>query len=227
MSKPRFEFLTPTQFELNNFQTRIEKHGDANVLAVDLAVTLTTHNSILQLLHPELCAGIFTNLTAEQLARQDAEAGQTKMDLPVSELPNIRFDRLLYPLKWDLELTGYIVKVEQGINDDSAIVLNMCVLKKFNVTPIEGGSVEIKFTISSSADIGEDVTAKMPAKQQTKIAMTLTAPALVEGGAIDASQDGDAPGSETPEVKPAGKGRKPPKDATEAFVEASGGALTH
>lgn len=213
-----FELQSPSNVMLDKVNTRIEHHGEAHVLAVDLKVTLTTHNSVLDQFHSKLRAMLFCSLAADQMD------GQGELSLPVSDLPNITFTKIDYPIKWDLEATGYTCKVDHGLGGKSDLVLNLCTLKNFRFSPIEGGSVEVEFTISSAADIDERIAGKLSVMQQSDIAITLLAPQDVDGGVIDASAGSGAPGTgpalEAPKAdKPKSKAHK---DATAAFVEAHG-----
>jgi hypothetical protein len=218
-----FELKTPTTVKLDKLNSRIEMHGEAHVLAVDLKVTLTTNNAILDSFHAKLRAMLFCNLPAE------AKEEQGELDLPVSDLPNVTFTKIDYPIKWDLEATGYTCRVDHGLGGDSDLVLNLCVLKNFKFSPIEGGSCEVEFTISSAADIDERIAGKLSVMQQSDITITLLAPAEVKDGMIDASAGSGAPGTgpAAEHEKPPKKQSKAVKDATAAFLESNGAAQPH
>ena len=206
-----FELTHPTDCALDKVNTSIEHHGEAHVLAIDLKVTLTTNNRILDSFHPRLRQMLFCALAAE------AQAGQGELQLPVSDLPNVTFTKLEYPIKWDLESTGYTCTVDHGLGGKSNIVLNLCTLKNFKFSPIEGGSCEVEFTISSAADIDGRIAGKLSVMQQSDITVTLLAPAAVEGGVIDASAG--APGTE--------KAKKPRSKAHDAATDAFVAAHAH
>lgn len=167
----QFELATATNLKLDNVNIRMEKHGEENVPAIDLAVTLTANNKMLDMLHKSLRTALFTKLGPE--ATNDV---QKEMDLPVDELPNIRFSKLAYPIKIDDKLAGYNLTVEYGVKEDTHLKLTLCELKNFRITPIEGGSVEVKFTISSAAGVDERITGKFSMLQQSEITATLEAP---------------------------------------------------
>ena len=221
-----FELTQPTTMKLDKLNARIERHGEAHVVAVDLKCTMQSNNALLDLFHPKLRAALFCSLPAEAAARRAAEDGQTEMSLPVSDLPNIAFTKLKYPVKWDLEATGYTCRIDHGLGGKSDIVLSLCTLKNFSFTPIEGGSVEAEFTISSAADIDERIAGKLSVMQQSDITLTLLGPQAVAGGLIDASAGSGAPGTGPAVEKP--KASKPKskaqQDATDAFVSAHGAA---
>ena len=222
-----FELTAKTTMKLDKLNSRIEHHGEAHVLAIDLKCTMQSNNSLLDQFHPKLRAALFCSLPAEAAARRAAENGQTEMSLPVSDLPNIAFTKLKYPVKWDLEATGYTCRIDHGLGGKSDIVLSLCTLKNFSFAPIEGGSVEMEFTVSSAADIDERIAGKLSVMQQSDITMTLLAPQAVDGGIIDASAGSGAPGTgpalEATKASIKSKS-KAHKDATAAFVDAHGPA---
>ena len=204
-----FELTSWTTIRLDAFRTRVEHHGEAHVLAAELDVTLKAHNSILNLLNPRLLLRLYLNLSEEEKARLIKEGGQASMDLPISELPNIAFPDLDYPLKFNKEYSGHVCTIEHGIDDSTAIVLDLCKLKTFRITPIEGGSVEIKFTIASAADIDDHILATMPLKQQTDIRMKLLAPRTSDGNLVV---------EDVEEAKPKRGKKDVGREATDAFV---------
>lgn len=228
-----FEIPTLSDVYLKNFQSRVERHGDVPVIAVDLSCSFKTHSSVLDLINAKYRAMYYCNLTDEEKKRREEEVGQTGMDLPVSDLPNLRVTDIEYPVKHSKEYSGHTCRIPHGIDDSTAVVLRVCKVTKLRFTPIEGGSVEIEFNVSSSADITEHTLAVMPHKQQTSFPMQLTAPVMAEGDLIDASKDApDLPPNGTTQPKP-GKGKgKGKASATDAFVDAHAptneeGAPTH
>lgn len=206
-----FQLPTYTTVHCDHFQTRPERHGDVQVLAVDISCTLKARNPSLDMISPRLRRAFFCNRTAEERERIAAEKGQSAMELPVvDDLPNVSIPELKYPLKFEKEYSGHTCTIQHGGNESSAVVLRVCKVKLRDFTPIEDGTYEIKFTVSSSADIDEHVINVMPFKQQTKIEMLLIAPADAEAQQIpvEATKDDDAP-------KPKGKEKKS-KDAAQA-----------
>ena len=222
---PIFELKNQTTVKLKNAQSRPEHHGDALVLAMDLRLVLTGNNRILDMLSPALRESLFT-LQPPSVAADDDQA---EMELPVSERPFIAMGKLRYPVKWEVEFTGYTLRLDYGLGGASDCVVSLCVLKNFSITPIEGGSVEIEFTASSSADISGGIVGRFSEKQQQDIVITLLAPTAVEGGLIDASTGSGAPGTgpaDEPE-KPVNSKSKAHRDATDAFVDAHAPGATH
>lgn len=224
-----FELKQPTTVKLKNAQSRPEHHGDVLVLAMDLRIVWTTNNRALDMLSPTLRESLFSVLPVGVKSDGDQE----ELDLPVSERPFVSMLKLKYPVKWEEEMSGYTLRLDFGLGGASDSVVNVCVLKNFAISPIEGGSVEIEFTVSSSADINGSIVGRFSEKQQQDIVITLLAPAVVEGDVIDTSAGSGAPGT-----GPALEAPKPPKakskahqTATDAFIDqhapADGAPVAH
>lgn len=179
-----FELLTPTTVRLNNVQSRKEHHGEDLVAAIDLSLTWATNNRALAMVHPDLRASLYCDM------RTPAERAQVEMDLPVDELPNIRFTKLTYPLKLETEQSGMTLRVDYGLGDGSDLILMQCKLSKIRITPIEGGSTEIKWSLSSASDIDERITGKLSMLQQQDIVITLLQPAVEGSDAVDGNPEG-------------------------------------
>jgi hypothetical protein len=215
----RFELPTPTQVKVVKYQTRGEHHGDVLVTAMDLRVSWTTNNSILDTLHPELRERFLS-------AIPDSMGEQGEMELAAEGLNFIRFKDLVYPLKWGREYEGWTLRVDYGLGDDGDMIVKLCKLHRFEITPLEGGSIELAWTISSSADIETEVVGYLGTQQQQNITISLLAPNKTAGDeAIDASNGSGAPGTNG-----AAGGTKAKKgeaadrnsDATQAFIAAHG-----
>ncbi|MDR6886094.1 MULTISPECIES: hypothetical protein [Variovorax] len=170
------ELLEPTTVKLSNVQTRVEKHGDEEVMAIDLAVTWNTNNRSLTAIQKQLRNALFCNLAQESGGAQESNGAQAAMDLPVDEMPNVRVPGMDYPVKLDFQQVGARVEVAYGIDETTAIVLQLCKVHKFRVTPIEGGSAEVKFAVSSSADIDDHIIGTLSILQQRDISLKLNMP---------------------------------------------------
>lgn len=175
MTPTRFELLDFTGVKLDNTNSRMQKHGEENVPALDLAITLTANNKVLDLIHHALRPTLFCAQGAQGKAPTQAE-----MDLPVDDLPNVRFPHLDYPVKYDSMLTGYTLTVDYGRGGESNLRLKTCDIKTFKITPIEGGSVEVKFTVQCADGVDERIVGKLSMLQQSEISITLEGPEIVE-----------------------------------------------
>lgn len=168
------ELIEPTTVELSNVQTRVEKHGNEDVMAIDLALTWNTNNRSLAAIHKQLRDALFCDMRAPQ------DDDQGEMELPVDELPNVRIPGMDYPVKLDFQQVGARVEVAYGISDKTAIVLQLCKVHKVRITPIEGGSAEVKFAVSSAADIDDHIIGTLSILQRRDISIKLTMPDVPE-----------------------------------------------
>lgn len=175
MNQKRFEIPEFTSVMLNHTNSRMQKHGEENVPALDLAITLTATNHMLDLIHHALRPTLFCAQGA-----QGRQPTQAEMDLPVDDLPNVRFPHLDYPVKYDSMLVGYTLTVDYGRGGESNLRLKTCDIKTFKITPIEGGSVEVKFTVQCADGIDERIVGKLSMLQQSEISITLDGPEIVE-----------------------------------------------
>jgi hypothetical protein len=187
------EMLEPTTVKLSNVQSRVEKHGDDDHLAIDLAIVWNTNNRNLTSIQKQLRNMLFCDL------RQETGSAQAEMELPVDELPNVRVPGLNYPVALDFQQVGARVEVAYGIDDTTAIVLQLAKIHKVRVTPIEGGSAEVKFAISSSADIDDHIIGTLSVLQQREISLKLSMPDIEP---VKPLTEADVFGRVVPDEKP-------------------------
>lgn len=120
---------------LVNFNARTEKNGKDRVPATSLHITFAQSADVLAHFSPNLRAFLFDEDLPKDLA------GGIK----------VRDNHLEYPLKRDEVMRGAEVKISFGI-DDQAIELDECTLKDFEITPVDGGSVQMACTILCKPD---------------------------------------------------------------------------
>ena len=203
------EFPKPTPVFLDHVQSRIELHGEEKVLAIDLSMHYTGRNLVLDAVAPGLRLALFSDH-----AKAAGSKRQREMDLPVDELPHLRAPALVPPLRLDCEIEGATVVVSNGIKAKTSIQLNLCKVHKLRATPIEGGSTEVKFSVSCASGIDAQVVGTLSMKQQQEIELTLVGPKA------DAAADGE---QAWPFPKERGKGKARGKDAGEIYAEQHGG----
>jgi hypothetical protein len=158
-------FDTPRDVKLRNVQCRMEKHGEDEVPALDLAISVTGQNTMLDMIDTGLRAALF----------RPEQAIDGELPLGTDDLPSIRFRKLAMPLKLDHEQAGMTMKIAYGLTDDTAMVLGAVTLSKLRVVLIEGGSVELLFNLSTK-DLTEKIIGKLSILQQHEISLTLAAP---------------------------------------------------
>lgn len=158
-------FDTPRDVKLRNVQTRMEKHGEDDVPALDLAISVTSQNTMLDMIDPDLRRALF----------QPEQAIEGELPLGTDDLPSIRFRKLAMPLKIDHDQTGMTATIAYGATGKADMVLGAVSLSKVRVNLIEGGLVELLFNLSTK-DVSEKVIGKLSLMQQHEISLTLAAP---------------------------------------------------
>ena len=133
--------LAEKSVQFVHMNTRTEKHGDDDVLAVDLDMMISTSNEALAMLHPTLRWSLYDK---PDVANSDL-ADQAAAELPV---------RLRYPkldtLKWALELMNMRVVFHYGIDGKSDIVLEDCKVNKFKIECHDGGTIDLAWRVQAN-----------------------------------------------------------------------------
>lgn len=147
--------LTPVQrVAFTNANVRRELHGEEHVRAVDLAMTISGENTLLDLIEPGLREHHYCN--------KAMKAGQEVLPEVVIPLPNLRHPKLPEKVhyakgeKW----RGYRFVLDFGLGDDeSNLDFSDCVLTGIWYELAEGGSCTIGFTIQYNGDeLTDDAT---------------------------------------------------------------------
>lgn len=186
--------LIKTTAKLNSFNIRSEKHGEENVPAGDLKLTIKAANTILDIFDPELRAALYKNTAAQQ--------GQEEVAGLAPTLPNLRFTNLDFPLKFKDQCAGYKLVIDWGLGGDSNLTLEACEVNNFQATLEEGGTVELSFRVQIS-NPDADVIGKLGVNVQHEITIDLEAPVVAE------------PANVTPIKRP----RKMTKDEAQAAAQ--------
>lgn len=225
-----FEILKPTTVELSSLTNRIEKHGEDNVPAISLGVTMKIANTVLDLLAPD------GSLRTALYRRADGQADLPGMP-PATTVLNTKMIESIALAAGPYE--GWTLHVDHGIEEREPITFGGCKVDKFRVLELmDGGTITLAFRIGTS-DIDASTMGLIGMKLGESISMTLVAPKLVEekknDGGAPLFEDKDKPGPwPFPDKKPAEASpqsvtvEKPAKvakkqDATGAFLEAHGG----
>lgn len=187
--------LSKTSAKLNSFNIRAEKHGEENVPAGDLKLSIKAANTILDIFDPKLREALYQNLAAEQ--------GQEEVAGLAPTLPNLRFANMEGPFKFSDECSGYKLVLDYGLGGDSNITLTGCKVNNFQATCEEGGTVELSFRVQIS-DPSADVIGLLGVNVQHDIVIDLEAPVVA------------APATVTP-IK--GRQKKMTKDEAQAALQ--------
>jgi hypothetical protein len=139
----RFAFeLSKAVATLVNLNTRVEKAGAGGkdkTPACDLRISTAQSPDVLAFFEPTLKQHLFNDAGPRDLA---------------DGLP-LRDPHLVYPLKRDEEMTGARVSIDYGVSE--TIDLEDCKLKDFAITPMQGGTVIVAFTVQCKPDAFKDL----------------------------------------------------------------------
>lgn len=120
--------------KITNINTRTEKHGDDNVLALDLQIEARMPNEALSMFSSTLKNAIYFK---DESIQGDLVDDKT-------HAPNLR-NPLLGPLKWGAEMEHMQVRIHHGVRDEDDIVFSEAKINKFKFICQEGGTVVIAF----------------------------------------------------------------------------------
>lgn len=123
---------------LENFNPRTEKNGTDRVPAASLKFSMALGADVLAFFAPDLKARLF----------------ETSSDL-AGELLKVRDTHMVYPAERDEEMYGATLLIEYGVGEP--IKLPEALVKDFRLTPMEGGSVIVGFTVNCKPDAWKDV----------------------------------------------------------------------
>lgn len=120
---------------LQHINIRDERHGEENVLAVDLKFSGDFDGDILAEFGAELRHSMYKKADDPDLADQAS-------DMPTE----LRFKTLCQPLKFDNEIIGADVEVSYGLG---TIKLETCDVNGFKVECHDGGTVGVTFRVQA------------------------------------------------------------------------------
>lgn len=160
-----FQLTTPTTAKLKSLTPRIEKHGDENVPAVSLGLSITGPNTLLDLFNQQMRHALYK-------AAEDAGDNLPGIDAPTPLLRTRGLEKI--KLK-TADMIGYRLVVDHGIGEDSAIDLHDCKVDKWTLEPFEGGSVELSFRVGTS-DIDETWAGRLAMKLGQEVEIQLLPP---------------------------------------------------
>lgn len=183
----QFEILDPTDALLRTFTPRVEKHGEDDVSAASLGLTIEAPNTILDLLAPSLRPTLYA-----------APEGQARLPGVEVATPLLR-TKVIETIKLTNCYEGWTLKIAAGLDE---IVIGDCKVDKFVVTPRDGGSVQVDLRIRSS-DIDEHEAGWLYGHLRQDIEITLHAPE-VKPEPIDGSVEAferDHPPVESPSAE--------------------------
>lgn len=190
-----FQLPELTECTCTNANPRTEMHGEERVRALDLTFKLVGENTLLDRIAPGLREHHYRN--------KAADASQETLPDVVIPLPNLRFPQLPADIKWDQwKVRGYRWIWDWG-RDAQHVDFTDAVLASLSYSMQEGGSVEVKFTVSYNGDEladNERYGELCGLAAMGKVHIQLLAPAELvpvkkgwRSGKADAPTDGGAP----------------------------------
>lgn len=196
-----FELATLTPAKLASVNCRAEMHGAESVPAVDLKFSFDAANTILS----EFDGWLLTSLYMRRDAT-DKDSGQAVLDgvEPVSDVPNLRMPGLGMPLKWDIDLTGYHLRLEYGIGGRSNVELDDCKCNTFTIEAKEGGTVTVGVRVQATSGLTEKILGKLATLVQHDVQIALMPPdegrqqELESGPAAKGGPDEEPPDDDGP-----------------------------
>lgn len=136
---------------------------------------------------------------ASGAAKQGALDGMEGLELS-------SFGKHVKRLKWEYEQTGVTVEIDHGTGGKRNIVLQDCKSHRVSISPREGGSAFVQWTIDAPG-LSDASWSKLPGLKATEIEMTMTAPDVAD------DPQGDI------EDEPTTQKRGARKSATDEFID--------
>lgn len=159
-----FEIPVKQQVKLIKASTPMENHGKDFVLAVVLTVEAAISSQSLRQFDSVLCDSLYR--AAEQEDDTDL--------ITEPSGPTVRRFPKMSAFDWEYEGAGYTLIVDYGLGGESDIELVDAKVNSFTITPLEGGTVTVKFNVvvhPEALDVG-----RLCEMQKRNIDITLTAP---------------------------------------------------
>lgn len=135
------------EMRVANVNLRSEHHGEVDVPAVDIKLEWVTSNEVLSAFHAKM---------REAFYERDHEPGLPGMSEAMAALVFPDLD----PLKIHTEETGLSLRIVHGLSGSSDLVLKDCTASNFKLDMLQGGSIEVTFTVSTT-DIDEKRLGKL------------------------------------------------------------------
>lgn len=147
--------------KVKHINTRNEKHGDDNVLGVDLRLQARMSNDVLSLFSPTLKSSFF----------HKDEAVQGDLVTDAGYLPNLKNPNI-GAIKWTGDWENQRLVVHNGVREEFDIILTDCKVNKLSFELQEGGTVFVAFRVQAHPD--EVTTAKLLSLLGTEVHMSLS-----------------------------------------------------
>ncbi|MCX7902112.1 MAG: hypothetical protein N2483_07465, partial [Burkholderiaceae bacterium] len=161
--EPMFQLPDTTEASLTSVTNRVERHGDDEHPAVSLGISIDAANTVLDRIDPHIREALYKPVEGQEL-------------LPGIEpsTPVLRcnsFDKLSLTTSHE----GWTLEVDEGIDESKPLVFGGCKIDRFVVEAKQGGSIVLRFRVSTS-DVDADKLGKLAMHNGQAIWMRLIAP---------------------------------------------------
>ncbi len=159
-----FQIPETTEAALTAVTNRTEKHGDEDVPAVSLQVSIEAANTLLDCIDPAIRQALYK-----------AVDGQEQLPGVEPSTPVLRCNSF-GTLEIDRAHEGWTLEIDAGIDEDEPMTFSGCKVDKFRVEAKQGGSVVLRMRIGTS-DVDADRLGALAMHNGQAIFMRLIAPA--------------------------------------------------
>ena len=138
-----FQITETTEAALTAVTNRIEKHGDEDVPAVSLQISIEAANTLLDQIDPSIRHALYK-----------AVEGQDQLPGVEPATPVLRcnsFDQITLTQAHE----GWTLEIDGGIDEDEPMAFAGCKVDKFRVDAKQGGSIVLRLRIGTS-DVDAD-----------------------------------------------------------------------
>lgn len=171
--------LTKANATLRNWNPRSERHGEDRAMAGDVAFIVAQPNAVLEHFDSNLRPALFRQVRSGEQQRLDGEDAWTGVLLPKVK-----------PLRWDEEWPGYRLEICEGLGLTEPLIFEDVTVRKFSFAPVEGGTVNIGFSVIVHPDAPE--SGQLHALQLSEVVVSLTPPVKQHEAQPDLLDQGDA-----------------------------------
>lgn len=158
-----FQITETTEAVLTAVTNRIEKHGDDDVPAVSLQISIEAANTLLDEIDPAIRQALYK-----------AVEGQDQLPGVEPATPVLRcnsFDQITLTQAHE----GWTLEIDGGIDEDAPMIFGGCKVDKFRVDAKQGGSIVLRLRVGTS-DVDADRLGALAMHNGQSIWVRLTPP---------------------------------------------------
>jgi len=162
--------LDKSKATIKSLTSRIEHHGEERVPASDIKLSVDVPAEMLDGISPGLCASLYRKPTrGDQIALIDKKAEQA--------FTQVRHPGLA-PQQLKAKFPGYEIELGDDLGDayEQRAFFAESEVKNFTITPRDGGSTTVEFTVSVGDVDDEDFIALRAMQIRGDAVVTLTSP---------------------------------------------------